>query len=749
MSSRPGSHRRATASQSSISSPLAQAPKFSLPTSTSRPASPTRKPLHERSNSQSNRAAAPTIRIVGDNEVYSKFPIPSEPSQILPPPRHAPGYAFEQPASRVSSSSKVANAIAKFEATKSLEPQTPLPQRKKASRHSASTSNSEADTLVASSFTPPSFRFSRERFSQASTSTLPSSPPPELSDFEKGLEVLQEEDSSAPPKPTIRAVPPSLSGGESVASRTRASSQAASDASFASSTPLASPTRFSNDGDSTPVSRPLSQGHRQTPSSGSETGEPAYSSDIHHRQPVYKPSVESFAFSDISSTSIEPSLSTITASPSLHEAQTATFTSGVRFNNSVISSPSSTNLLADQNTPDIIPRMTDRGYGHQWSSTLSTIPSLSERDSRSIARASRSFGARSQSQDSIAGNGRTVVMRRRGQTVGSTNTSSDYVSSDSSEFSPVPLPLFSPTSPMHRHPSEEKDYNNEHLDTISPLPPSAPLRMKTSGYLRRQNSDAGSTSSSRPGSSQSDMSGFIANNIPAWAKAYYQRGERISIAGPESESSGSIRLGTSHSGRTRTPSESNFASNIHRPRNRPRDRSSRTDSVSFPEDAQPMEGDYYVLGPDGQLTRLSRFSTPHLRSDNRGQLYSMWKAPSLDADLGKTLFSRQNRQILFFCLGFIFPLAWIIAAFLPLPVDPALVDMPSQLDLEQQFAQQFRHVDDKAFQKARWWRNLNRVMSGVGTLLIGVIVSSCLMLEPVFFSNKMQIALAILITRMN
>lgn len=47
----------------------------------------------------------------------------------------------------------------------------------------------------------------------------------------------------------------------------------------------------------------------------------------------------------------------------------------------------------------------------------------------------------------------------------------------------------------------------------------------------------------------------------------------------------------------------------------------------------------------------------------------------------------------------------------------------NQVDLEQHFAQSMGHIDDKAFQKATWWRNLNRVMSGVGTLLIGVIIA--------------------------
>ena len=67
----------------------------------------------------------------------------------------------------------------------------------------------------------------------------------------------------------------------------------------------------------------------------------------------------------------------------------------------------------------------------------------------------------------------------------------------------------------------------------------------------------------------------------------------------------------------------------------------------------------------------------------------------------------------------------MIAAFLPLPFDPShvLTPTPSQADVEQQFAHAVAPADDKAFQKATWWRNLNRVMAGVGTLLVGVIIA--------------------------
>jgi hypothetical protein len=60
----------------------------------------------------------------------------------------------------------------------------------------------------------------------------------------------------------------------------------------------------------------------------------------------------------------------------------------------------------------------------------------------------------------------------------------------------------------------------------------------------------------------------------------------------------------------------------------------------------------------------------------------------------------------------------MIAAVLPLPLDPRLVEAGSQTDVEQQFARSFGELDDKAFQKATWWRNLNRIMAGVGTLLV-------------------------------
>lgn len=646
------SYESTRASQRTSQTPLSQAPVFLPPTADSRNTSPLRKPLHERSSSENNQHLGPTIRIVNDpgaTDIYDKYPIPSEPSQILPPPRHAPGYGFERPGSRVSSGSKVASTVAKFEASRTLEPQPQRHRKTKSVRNSGSTRTSDADTIVAASFSPSSLRFSQ-------ASTPPLSPGTEGNDLGKGLRVLEETHPAE--RPTIRAVPPSSSGGDSLESRTRALTPEASAAPFASSphtTPL--PTK-SNAADSSGSHRPLESGHKHSQSAGSQEGRPSLSGNSDHQQSVLrKPSVDSFAYSDISYTSIEPTYihTPDQSSLILHEAQTATFASGIRINYPVIRVPSTNSSRADSyNSPNIATRMQDRSLEHQWSSQLSTIPSVSERDSRSLARNSRSLGARSQSQDSYTGHVRTSFTRRRGHTVSSAQTSSDNVSSEGqTEFSAVPRPLFSPVS---RASSEDKDSNGEHLDTISPLPSSVPLRMKNSGYLRRHNSDSGSTTDSRPGSSHSDISTFIHNNIPAWARVYYQRGERISGGAPESESSGSIRGGTSYSARSNTPSETHFPLSIYRPRNRPRNRQSQPDTVSLSGESQQAGSEIYVVHSNNYPA--SGWSTPHLHTDRRGgqAIYSAWNPPSLDDDLNTTLFGRQNRQILLFCIGFIFPL---------------------------------------------------------------------------------------------
>lgn len=62
---------------------------------------------------------------------------------------------------------------------------------------------------------------------------------------------------------------------------------------------------------------------------------------------------------------------------------------------------------------------------------------------------------------------------------------------------------------------------------------------------------------------------------------------------------------------------------------------------------------------------------------------------------------------------------------LPLPLPPELTKeaTPSQINVEHVMSRHLNPIDQLQYQKARWWRNLNRIMSVVGVLLIGTIIT--------------------------
>ncbi|PVI02004.1 hypothetical protein DM02DRAFT_654021 [Periconia macrospinosa] len=703
-----------TASDAAVLSPLAGAPKFSPPST--RNVSPARRALHERSNSQTNQFAGPTIRIVDDpgKDIYSKTPFPSQPSQILPP-LNAPGYAFEHRGRRVSEGGTVANAVAKLEASKTLVPK-PLQHSRKAARLSASTSTSEADTsLTAFSFSPSSTRFSQ-------TSTPPSSPSVRSSLLtEKGLEVLEEVPSS-PSRSTIRLIPPSTSASSESTSEAHALTPRASAASLASTASVDTLLHHRRSSSNFVVlnDTPSTKGHKYTPSSSSNKKKQASTNNTPSRRPTSQASLaHSLAFSDITSISDQPRPST-QGTEVIHEARATTLTSGTPIHYPIVRAPSANSLWAEsRELPSITSRMNHRNSQvHHWSSQLSTIHSESEPRS-TIGSPSFSVSLSQDGFDDYSGRANIPSERQAARSV----PSSDNLSTSATDSSvAIPLPLFSPlTGPSH---NDERG-SDEALDTVSPLQ-SPPLRLKRSGLLRRFDSDSRSTlsaSSSRPSSAQSDLSTFITNTIPGWARVYYRKGERVSIGPPESlsDSSELYRLPTAQSGRTDTPSEGNASFFIYRPRNRPHERLSQPETLDISDDLDQQEA--YIIGPE---RHMSPPFTPRLRQDRRSQAQlSAWKAPSFDENFGSMLFSRQNRQIVLFCLGFLCPLLWMVAAVLPIPPDPQIGKKPreSQMDIERQLERNFGPVDDKSHKKATWWRNLNRVMSGLGTLLIGVIVS--------------------------
>jgi hypothetical protein len=155
--------------------------------------------------------------------------------------------------------------------------------------------------------------------------------------------------------------------------------------------------------------------------------------------------------------------------------------------------------------------------------------------------------------------------------------------------------------------------------------------------------------------------------------------------------------------------------------------------------AIPRDQTYTSSNYPQSLTASHMFNTPpHLTPSRRlSHRLSTWRAPSFDEALNTLIFSRGNRQILFFCLGFLCPFFWMVAAFLPLPHRP-METMMNNLESPQGFPEteaekshyprglqaEMRNWNlERKYLKARWWRNLNRIMSFVGVAMIGAIIA--------------------------
>ena len=72
--------------------------------------------------------------------------------------------------------------------------------------------------------------------------------------------------------------------------------------------------------------------------------------------------------------------------------------------------------------------------------------------------------------------------------------------------------------------------------------------------------------------------------------------------------------------------------------------------------------------------------------------------------------------------------AWFTAAFLPLPPRLAIArakgkEAPRQTQTLEDLEKQLGVVDEARYENARWWRNINRIMSGFGVLIIVAIIA--------------------------
>ena len=128
--------------------------------------------------------------------------------------------------------------------------------------------------------------------------------------------------------------------------------------------------------------------------------------------------------------------------------------------------------------------------------------------------------------------------------------------------------------------------------------------------------------------------------------------------------------------------------------------------------------------------RMSLNWSPHLWHDRMslGRRRTIFHAPSVDEQAEGKLPNKRNAQILLFVLGFIFTPGWFIASFLPLPPRPNIPslkgkDSPGRTQIIEDFEKHLGPIDEARYENARWWRNINRIMSLFGIVIVVAVVS--------------------------
>ncbi|KAI1384491.1 uncharacterized protein F4822DRAFT_365353 [Hypoxylon trugodes] len=361
-----------------------------------------------------------------------------------------------------------------------------------------------------------------------------------------------------------------------------------------------------------------------------------------------------------------------------------------------------------------------RMESHLWSSQLSTV--MSEYEGSDPGSRVHSAGSIPERVSSAIGSRDSRQMRSISSSLGLENidTRRSHSRSNSQSDSldrPSPAYIRGMPSPLIR---TVRDHD-EHGDGLADLQQLEHRPSRTRLGFSRQSSDRSLRStSSRAGS-------LTASSLPSWARLYYGSGERRWLA-PLSRS-----VSVSETGDSRPPSprlgggSPAHEQTIHNPRRRPLERDPRNQRPSSMDITPALDTGNVRLGPK---KKSSSIWSPHLRLDTRASRFSVWNAPSVTWSADSGVFGRRNIQVVLFVLGFLFPFAWMVAAFLPLPPKPMLaMDERDQSTTEFQASEHGepprRHVliDDSRYQSARWWRNINRFMAVAGLLILGAVAA--------------------------
>ncbi|KUI65409.1 hypothetical protein VM1G_00721 [Cytospora mali] len=382
---------------------------------------------------------------------------------------------------------------------------------------------------------------------------------------------------------------------------------------------------------------------------------------------------------------------------------------------------------------------------HQWSSQLSTVMSETEPGS-SHGGSSRQASLASVSLPGSAG--RPGSNGRRGSRCWSSHSrqmlsissslAGDLEGLSHSRSNSDPIERPSPSVPPRGFAVTVRDHD-EHGDGLADLQQITPRpsrQVLNEMYANSNNSSERNLHSSQ--STRSRASSFGANTIPAWARVYYGSGERKFLRSTSissmSEIGSSRPISTQHSG---SPSV-DFPSSIYSPRRRPREgepssaAAPQRQSIAASMDMENSPG-HHEIGVRRSIRRMtSSLWSPHLRRDVRARdRYSIWDPPSVAWSAESGMFGRRNLQVVLFVMGFVFPFAWMVGAALPLPKPSplAMIERYSSIsDLgirsqEHEFERHIESIDELRYQNARWWRTLNRGMSVIGLLIIGVVIA--------------------------
>ncbi|OJZ86195.1 hypothetical protein ASPFODRAFT_135612 [Aspergillus luchuensis CBS 106.47] len=262
---------------------------------------------------------------------------------------------------------------------------------------------------------------------------------------------------------------------------------------------------------------------------------------------------------------------------------------------------------------------------------------------------------------------------------------------------------------------------DERMDNLSSLP-ARPTNPAVPCSVSSESRQSSMRSNMRPPTSGS----FSFHFLPNWAKMYYGAGEQAEdsvLSGAEPSRPPSARASTSH-----TNALNRLPTATSRTRTRTFGSEMRETLRWKPDPRDPRN--HWVRDPESQTrepsrNRLRHSWSPHLFPDRRAvnPRRGTWGAPSLDSRT-EPLLGRRNIQVWLFCVGFVFPLAWLIASFLPLPAKPDAIpedDVESQLEMT--LRMRLFDLETRRHENARWWRNLNRWMNPLGLVIITIVVT--------------------------